>query len=372
MNDVRNWSTSDVIKACRFCWMCRHVCTVASVTARESDTPRGKMLSLFGKLMEMDIPDSEIADLVYNCALCYRCRENCVGGFDVPEVVLNTRAEMVAEGLFPEGVAELSDLLRGGGDVLRHRQQVTLGDIEDEIGPLPERSHVFLFGGSRTPAAAVVGAAKTLKAACVGFTVLDEEFSSGYELYEMGFATDAIKVARNSAVALSRGCNDTQCLPTIVTLDPSDNWALSYLWKKWGVDLRANVVDFSSYGWRLVEAGRIRFRSADIQVTYHDPCHLGRLQRVFVQPRRLLTAIEGLTLKEMRWNTEDAHCCGGHLHLYNPRVADQIAAERVRQMMETGVDVVVTACPTCCDSFSRVHKDIRAYHMAEFIASYVA
>lgn len=364
----------DVIKACRFCWMCRHVCTVGNMTAYESDTPRGKMLSLYGKLMEMEMPDSEIAHTIYKCALCYRCKEECVGGFDVPEVVLNTRAELAAEGEYPKALDAVRKLLSETGALDASGCQVNKKHVESIIGQLPRRARVILFAGSSastyTPAA-VLGAAKILKSGGIDFTMLDYQGCSGYEFYEMGFRTDAISVAHETAEALNQVCDASSGKSIVLTLDPSDNWALTSLYPQWGVEKAFDAMDFSTYIHKLLKTGCLDLGHTDVEITYHDPCHLGRVQRVFSQPREILTSIEGLSLKEMHWNGQQAHCCGGHLKFTDPVLAGKIAHERVNQIKETGVRQVVTACPKCCDSLGNADDGIEVIHIAEFLANYL-
>jgi Fe-S oxidoreductase len=52
-------------------------------------------------------------------------------------------------------------------------------------------------------------------------------------------------------------------------------------------------------------------RPVKARVTYHDPCYLGRVNKVFDAPRALLNAIPGLTLVEMPHFRSNSLCCGG-------------------------------------------------------------
>jgi Fe-S oxidoreductase len=371
----KNWTNLETIKACRFCLMCRHVCTVGNTTANESDTPRGKTLLLYSMLMETVRPSTEMAGVVYDCALCYRCKEDCVGGFDVPQVMLATRAEAAEDGLCPDSVLKRVESLREKQAQNMTKQDELRVKAESEVGNLPEKAQVVLFGGHNTSTytpAAVLGAAKLLKEAGVDFTLPKGENHSGFEFYEMGFISDAKKEALATVDALSEALDASKGVPTVVVLDPSDNWALGDLYGKWGVETPFEVVDFSSFAYQLAREERIKFGRRDIELTYHDPCHLGRLYRVFQQPRALLTMIPGLVLKEMHWNQGQAHCCGGHLKFTNPEVAERVGMQRIEQIQETGVHVVVTSCPTCCDALNQANDsiidDLEVYHIAEFLA----
>jgi Fe-S oxidoreductase len=371
----KNWTNLDTIKACRFCWMCRHVCTVGNVTSNESDTPRGKTLLLYSTLMEVTTPSTEMANVLYNCALCYRCKEECVGGFDVPQVILGTRAEVADDGLCPDSVMRRVESLREEKADDGNTQDEARWEIESNIGCLPEKAAVVLLGGHSTSnytPAALLGAAKLLRKAGVDFTLPKGDNRSGFEFYEMGFLADAKKEASFTVGAINEALDSCKGDRTVIVLDPSDGWALQDLYGKWGVETSFEVVDFSSFVHKLAKEGRIKFLQRDLELTYHDPCHLGRLHRVFAQPRELLNMIPGVVLREMHWNQSQAHCCGGHLRSTNPETADKVGTQRIEQVEEIGVHVVVTGCPTCCDSLDRAKEniidDLEVYHIAEFLA----
>jgi glycolate oxidase iron-sulfur subunit len=90
-----------------------------------------------------------------------------------------------------------------------------------------------------------------------------------------------------------------------------------------------------------VAAGELR-----CAVTYQEPCHLAHAQRITQQPRRLLRAIPGLELREMR---ESALCCGsaGIYNLTNGEMAARLLERKLDNAEETGASVIATANPGC-------------------------
>ena len=81
-------------------------------------------------------------------------------------------------------------------------------------------------------------------------------------------------------------------------------------------------------------------------VTYHDACHLFHGQKVKEQPRKLLHAIPGLAivnLKESDW------CCGsaGIYNITNQEMASQLLERKMNNIFATGANVVVTGNPGC-------------------------
>ncbi|HZM67602.1 MAG TPA: (Fe-S)-binding protein [Nakamurella sp.] len=83
-------------------------------------------------------------------------------------------------------------------------------------------------------------------------------------------------------------------------------------------------------------------------VTYHDPCYLGRHNKVYAPPRELIDAA-GATLKEMPRNSARSFCCGagGARMWMEEKIGKRINLERTDEALDTGADKIVTGCPFC-------------------------
>jgi len=86
-------------------------------------------------------------------------------------------------------------------------------------------------------------------------------------------------------------------------------------------------------------------------VTYHDPCFLGKQNNIFDEPCALLTAIPGLTFREMDRSREKSLCCeggGGKMWAESSSDTGQRLSEiRVQDAVELGAEILATACPLC-------------------------
>ncbi|MDG6101185.1 (Fe-S)-binding protein [Dactylosporangium aurantiacum] len=105
---------------------------------------------------------------------------------------------------------------------------------------------------------------------------------------------------------------------------------------------------------QLVAAGKLTpVQPLDGAITYHDPCYLGRHNRVFAPPREVLGAVastnEDAGLVEMDRFAERSFCCGagGARMWMEERIGKRINVERVEEALSTGAKTVAVSCPFC-------------------------
>ncbi|MFW9873650.1 MAG: heterodisulfide reductase-related iron-sulfur binding cluster [Candidatus Thorarchaeota archaeon] len=87
--------------------------------------------------------------------------------------------------------------------------------------------------------------------------------------------------------------------------------------------------------------------SERIKVTYHDPCRLGRMSKVFDAPREVLKQIPAVDLIEMEDTMEDAECCGVSAYISCNQDSKKLQEKKILQAIETGAEYLITACPKC-------------------------
>jgi Fe-S oxidoreductase len=101
---------------------------------------------------------------------------------------------------------------------------------------------------------------------------------------------------------------------------------------------------------RLVDEGRLTpVEPVDKNVTYHDPCYLGRHNKVYTPPREVLGAIQGLKSQEMHRCKDRGFCCGagGARFWMEEKIGKRINRERTDEAIGLDPDVIGTACPFC-------------------------
>jgi len=113
------------------------------------------------------------------------------------------------------------------------------------------------------------------------------------------------------------------------------------------------------------------FRKLNVKATYHEPCHLGRGQGIKEAPRKLLREILGVNFIEM--NEADS-CCGGagSYTLTHRQLSMKILDRKMRNLKDSGAEVIITACPGCeiqlAQGLKRSKQKVKLMHLVELLA----
>jgi glycolate oxidase iron-sulfur subunit len=101
------------------------------------------------------------------------------------------------------------------------------------------------------------------------------------------------------------------------------------------------------------------------RVTYHDPCHLRRGQKVWQQPRALLSLIDGLDFVEL---PEADWCCGsaGSQLITHYETSTKVMDRKMNNLAGTGAQIIASGCPGCqmqlLTGIQRRGMDVRVVH----------
>lgn len=326
--------------ACRFCWMCRHLCPVGLQTGREVNTPRAK-----GLLISLDerghTMDRDTAQIMYECTLCGSCTNACATGFDPPLFIREARSRALAEDLAPVAVTEIVDRALETGTVFESTSSLSFGDR-------PGTAKVLLYLGEtarhRTPQMAEA-AVSLLEKAGITFTVLNQEPASGQMLGDLiGYVDEVRQAAQVCAEALDAVQSDT-----VVVLDSYDLAFMLHQLPEWGIRPRAQLVGATSYLRGLVEEGRLTPGDARMSATYHDATPDARDLNNHESPRALLSKM-GVEVHEMFLNRRMAKCCGSEVfRLYAPQLAKLTAEGRWDDAHRQGAHTMIVSNPQSFD-----------------------
>ena len=101
---------------------------------------------------------------------------------------------------------------------------------------------------------------------------------------------------------------------------------------------------------RLVAEGKLKPAGrVEEKLTYHDPCFLGRHNKVYTPPRAILEAVPGVRAEEMHRCKNRGFCCGagGARMWMEERIGKRINTERIEEALALNPDTISTACPYC-------------------------
>jgi len=135
--------------------------------------------------------------------------------------------------------------------------------------------------------------------------------------------------------------------------------------------LAPRVWEFSQFLMEVAHVDDVGARLDDV-VTYHDSCHALREFGIQDGPRRLLSHVRGLELREM---DAAAECCGfgGTFSVKFPEVSGGMARSKIDSILRTGAKTVVSVDSSCLmqiqGALSRAGLPVRTMHLAEVLAS---
>jgi Fe-S oxidoreductase len=381
--------------ACIMCYRCQEVCPayntgkVLSPAALEIN--KRYFLNLEGAkiakgepstqtLIEFAIPE----EAVWACTSCGACIDICpVGNEPMRDILDIRRALVLTENNFPN---QLTAAFRGmertnnPWNILpAERMKWAEGMQVPTIEQNPEPELLWWVGcAPATDARAQKTArafAQILNTAGVNYAVLGKNESctgdsarrAGNEFLFNEMATANVKMLNE--VAPKR----------IVTTCPHCLHTLKNEYPAFGGNY--TVIHHTQLINELVEAGKIRLKEQHTgsgepsTVTFHDPCYLGRHNKLVNEPRQALQDA-GASLVEMPRHGLKSFCCGaGGAQMWKEEEhgSERVNANRFREAQATGAETLAVGCPFCMtmlnDARKEANSEMQVLDIAEIVAA---
>ena len=296
-------------------------------------------------------------DVIWSCTNCGACVEECPVDIEhIDHIDGMRRYQVLIESAFPVEAAGMLKNLENKGDPwgmgqARRAEWVTELDFEVPVadGTIdPDVEYLFWVGCA---GALEDRARKTTKAiatllhtAGVNFAVLGPaETCTGDPARRIGNEFVYSMLAQQNIETLNEAAPKTivascpHCFNTIANEYPQLGGTYE-------------VIHHTQLLARLVEQGKLTpTQRVEEKLTYHDPCFLGRHNRVFTPPREILEAVPGVRAEEMHRCKERGFCCGagGARMWMEERIGKRINTERIEEALALSPDTISTACPYC-------------------------
>lgn len=368
---------------CIRCGLCQVVCPIYAETGAEQSVARGKV-RLARELMAGRLAVSpRLKEIMALCLNCGACVANCPPLVHTDKLVLAARAKIIAVRGLPlplkgalrtflpsnslQALAArmayfyqhsgFQKLLRKSGILPKSLGQkegvmpafaprtfrAMLGDLPRKTGGRRVAYYLSCMTNMVNPGLgqAVV---RVLERHGCEVVIPPDVQCCGTPHLAYGDTVTAEKIAASNArFLLGAGCDAivTDCATCGATLKEYDELVPGL--KDTG--FAAKVHDISSF---LVNQLGLKpgDRPVEATVTYHDPCHLGRGQKVTAEPRAILKAIPGLTFREM---AEADRCCGGAgtFNIMHYDLSMKILDRKLNNAASVQPNIIATGCPAC-------------------------
>ncbi|GAA3935862.1 (Fe-S)-binding protein [Actinoplanes auranticolor] len=292
-------------------------------------------------------------DVLWSCTTCGACVEQCPVDIEhVDHIVDMRRYQVLIESSFPaEAGVMLRNLENKGnpwGAPQNTREDWTKGlDFEvPRVGETEDFDYLFWVGcagafedrAKKTTRAV----ATLLHEAGVKYAILGEgETCTGDPARRIGNEFVFQMLAQQNVETLQEAN-----VKRIVATCPHCFNTLGNEYSQLGLEVE--VVHHTQLLAHLVKEGKLTpVQPIEGDVTYHDPCYLGRHNRVFDAPREVLG--EAANLVEMPRNSERSFCCGagGARMWMEEKIGKRINVERTEEALATGAKTIAVGCPFC-------------------------
>ncbi len=347
------WKMRMDFLTCVECRRCTDQCPAAA-SGQELD-PRGFIMAGRAALgAEVPVIGNVISEVALGqCTSCGACEDICPVGIEHLQVLIGAkRAQALSSG---KGMVagEFLQTIERFGNPFKGSRDVRKKLLEDLAIPLyePGKTEYLLWLGcvwtyNEDARGSLEAMVEVLDGAGVSYGVLETESCSGHHSRRQGEESQFQTLAAENISRFKE-----QQVAKVVTPCPHCFHTIRREYPTLDADFSVETIHHSELLVRLLEEGKISLngdRGEKKKITFHDPCYLGRYEKVFEPPRRLIEQA-GFELTELPRSRERSFCCGGGSAGFMSEREQEKRVDQVRkrEIAESGAAVLVTACPEC-------------------------
>ena len=395
-----NWIQYMNSLSCTECGRCTSVCP-ANITGKLL-SPRKVMMDTRARMKEKgpglvkegkDYDDGKHLNGTYlteeelwACTLCNACARECPVNINQPSLILDMRRYLVLEeSKAPSGLNTVFANIENNGapwqfspeDRMLWAEGLEVPLMADRFAAGEKPEYLFWVGSAgafddryKKVTREFVKILNHLK---VDYAVLGtEESDSG----------DVARRAGNEMLYQMQAMMNIEVLngyevKKIITCDPHDFNTLKNEYPDF--DGHYEVVHHTQFLQQMIADNKLNLNGDTLKgkkITFHDPCYLGRANDEYEAPRDVLKAIPVVNV-EMERNKSFALCCGaggGQMFKEAEKGEKEVFIERTEEALETGAEIICTACPFCMTmmtdgiKYKNKEEEVKNYDIAELVS----
>jgi Fe-S oxidoreductase len=341
-------------------------------------TPGGALKARLGGTFELDEAYlNGLAEEVYRCTACRRCKLECPMGIDHGMITHLARWILGEVGIVPKALRvatreQLDGATKNTSAIPAAAMADTCEFLEEDCAdtcglkiqfPMDREGAEFVF----FPAVSdyllepdtLMGNAAVMSATGGSWTIGTRYFDGiNYGLFYSDRMLDRI---------VSKEAEEVRRLKAdkilIGECGHASRSAKYFVRTFCGGDKAPPVVNCMEYALDMIREGKLRLRAGAIdgRVTYHDPCNIARSGWIVDQPREILRHMCAEYVDMTPRGTEN-YCCGGgggtvsidEIRAFRTKIGGRTKAEQIRK---TGASIVVAPCANCKKQLREVCED---------------
>ncbi|MCD6352761.1 MAG: (Fe-S)-binding protein [Proteobacteria bacterium] len=340
----------DLIALCDQCNICVGSCSTYRAAKNEAFSPPAR-LKVTEKVFKGESLSPEEIESIYNCPQCGLCDLICPKKIPISEIMDKCRRELAIRGLGPldkhnkiiEGILKVGNAVNGDPD----KRWDWLPD------KFPERESDTLFYVGCLPSYLVKNSARSsylvLKKLGVDFMLHKDEDCCGIYFYNSG-RWDLAQEKFEENLERFRNLG----IKRIITTCAGCFYCFKRYYPRLLDEFNIQVLHIVEMLPSLLQKMEVKPKKLKREVTYPDPCRLGRKEGIYNAPREALRLC-GVEVKEMEKNKEKAVCCGAGAGIRS--VYRDLSFNIARQTLDKApTKTIVSTCPFCLFNLSYTSK----------------
>jgi Fe-S oxidoreductase len=361
----RELVTNTDIQHCIQCGNCSGICPLGF----SMEFPPSKIISMLRAGVSSTVMDS---NSIWMCVACSACTTACPKLIPITELLMTrSKEEHILSGNIPTELQTAFENSQRYGNPLgespRKRTDWTAAldsPVKEVSRDEPKADILWFVGdyGSYHPSVipATIAFARLLHLLGINCAILGNQETSDGDSQRLAGEQGLFEMLAEKNARAFRKYDFNE----IITTDPHAFNAFRNAYPQ--LDISYPVRHYSQFLYSHLDNLKPEFKKeVKAKVTFHDPCYLGRVNEIYEEPRALIEAVPGVELVEMFHNRQNSLCCGGGgggmwMDGFQWEKSHIRTSEwRIREVVETGADILVVACPYEKPRFQDAAKNVK-------------